>query len=53
MIENVPEAKRQIEAHTRCRLDAEMGSLRKLILEQNNGSRGAPNADSLRDAVSR
>ena len=53
MIENVPEAKRQRKTHARCRRDAKMGALRKLITEENNGSRDAPTTAYPRDADSR
>ena len=40
-------------AHARCRLAAKMDALRKLITEENNGSRDAPTTGSSRDADSR
>ena len=39
--------------HARCRLGPKMGALRKLITEENNGSRDAPTADYPLDADSR
>ena len=46
-------ALRQCNSHAGCRLGAKMGALRKLIINENNGSRDAPTADYPRDADSR